>query len=396
MKRIFITGLALMGLLRAYAQEEKKQDTTAYTARKLRIEEINLVSSYYGQSGDNAAVTGGKGSEELTDVSNILDVNLVKYDSKGIKHDINVALGVDHYTSASSDRVDLQANSSASSSDIRVYPSLTYIREDVERGTALSIGLSSSTEYDYQSFGGSVGYDLKTPNKNGTFSARVQAFIDQVKLLAPIELRTDPDVRSSGNSSRNTFSGSLSYSQIVNRNFQFLVQAEVVSQQGYLSLPFHRVYFSDGTVHQERLPDSRLKFPLAIRGSYFAGDRIIFRGYYRFYTDDWGIDSHTANLEVPVKLTPFFSISPFYRYYIQTAARDFDDYGAHDMMDEYYSSNYDLSAFHSSFFGAGLHLTPLKGILGIRRLAMLEIRYGHYARTTDLQSDIVSVNLKFK
>ncbi|OYQ38061.1 hypothetical protein CHU92_06845 [Flavobacterium cyanobacteriorum] len=396
MKRIFITGLALLGLMKAYAQAEKEQDSTAYKNRKLKIEEIDLVSSYYRQNGNNAVVTGGIGSEKLTDISNIIDLNLVKYGENGIKHNYNIEVGVDHYTSASSDRVDLQANSSASSSDTRFYPSLNYIRENEQKGTTLGVGLSSSTEYDYQSFGGNISYAKKTNDRNGEFTARLNVFLDQVKMVAPIELRNDPDTKASGNSARNTFAGSLSYSQVINADFQLLFQADIVSQQGYLALPFHRVYFTDGSVHQEKLPDSRLKIPLAIRGSYFLGDNIIIRGYYRFYSDDWGITSHTANIEIPIKLSPFFSVSPFYRYYNQTAARYFDAFQSHNALDEFYTSNYDLSKFNSNFIGMGIHITPINGIFGIKELAMLEIRYGHYIRSTNLDSDIISINLKFK
>jgi hypothetical protein len=105
--------------------------------------------------------------------------------------------------------------------------------------------------------------------------------------------------------------------------------------------------------------------------------------------------SHTASLEVPVKITPFFSVSPFYRYYVQTAVNYFAPYEKHTAADTYYSSNYSLSAFSSQFFGAGIRLAPPKGIFG-SKLNTLEIRYGHYTQTTDLVSDIVSLNLKFK
>ncbi len=383
-----------MGLMRAYAQQPTPTDSTDYKAKKLRIEEINLVSSYYRQDGNNSAVTGGIGTEKLTDISNSIDVRMVKYGQTGIRHTFDVEVGVDQYTSASSDKVDLQANSSASSSDIRFYPSLNYIRENEEKGTTLGVGASSSTEYDYQSFGGNVSYSKKTRDRNGEFTAKFQAYLDQVKLINPIELRQA--VGNGGTEGRNTFAGSLAYTQVVNRNFQILIQADIVSQQGYLSLPFHRVYFADGTVHQEKLPDSRFKIPVALRASYFLGDNVIIRAYYRYYTDDWKLTSHTADLEVPVKLSQALSVSPFYRYYTQSAAKYFDAYRKHDASQEFYTSNYDLSKFDSSFFGVGLRFTPINGVFGIKYFNALELRYGHYARSTQLNSDIISLNLKFK
>ena len=393
MKRIFITGLALLGMFKMYSQNSTT-DSTAYKSQKLKIDEINLVSAYYKQDGNNSAVTGGIGSEKLTDLSNTLDVKLIKYSKSGKKHALDIEVGVDHYTSASSDKIDLAANSSASSSDNRFYPSLTYSVENEEKGNTLGIGLSSSTEFDYQSFGANVSYSKMTKDKNGEFTAKLQAFLDQVKIIKPIELRTGDE--GYGTEARNTFAATLSYSQVINQNFQLMILGDVIVQQGYLSLPFHRVYFNDGSVHQETLPDNRLKIPLAIRGSFFLGDNIIIRAYYRYYSDDWKLTSHTANIEVPVKLSPFFSLSPFYRYYSQSAAESFKGYREHNASETYYTSNYDLSQFNSNFFGMGLKFTPLKGVFGIRHFNTVEIRYGHYDKSNNMVANIVSLNLKYK
>ena len=172
--------------------------------------------------------------------------------------------------------------------------------------------------------------------------------------------------------------------------------ADLITQQGYLSLPFHRVYLDDDSVNQEKLPDTRLKIPLAVRASYFFGDNIIIRAYYRYYSDDWNLKSHTADLEIPVKLSQSLSLSPFYRYYTQTAIKYFDAYKQHSAADQYYTSNYDLSGFNSSFIGMGMKFTPPKGVFGIKHFNTLELRYGHYSRTTNMVSNIISLNIKYK
>ena len=67
MQKLFFTGLALFGLFRVIAQGP---DTTSpYKLKTIKIEEINLVSSLYHQEGNNSAVTGGIGTEKLTDVA---------------------------------------------------------------------------------------------------------------------------------------------------------------------------------------------------------------------------------------------------------------------------------------------------------------------------------------
>jgi len=398
MKKIFLTAAAIFAILHASAQTNMPKDTTGFESRKLKLDEINLVSSYYSQNGNNAAVTGGIGSQKLTDIANIFDVKLSRYDLKSRKHTFGLEVGIDHYTSASSDQIDLQANSSASHADTRIYPSLSWSIENEKKGTTLALGISSSTEFDYQSFGGNLSFSAKTKDRSGEFTAKLQTYIDQVKLILPIELRPSGNSghENYGNAARNTFVGSLSYSQIINERFQVMFLADIVQQNGYLSLPFHRVYFNDGSVHQENLPDSRFKIPLGFRANYFLGDRFIVRTYYRFYTDNWGINAHTADIEVPIKITPFFSLSPFYRYYTQTAAKYFAPYKVHTAADQYYNSNYDLSKFSSNFYGAGIRFAPPKGVLGLHHFSMLELRYGHYSKNINMSSDIISLNIKYK
>jgi hypothetical protein len=275
MKRVFLTAWGIIALLRSFSQEAP--DTTGFQTRKLKMEEINLVSSYYGQSGDHAAVTGGNGTQKLTDIANVIDVKLSKYDRKMRKHTFDVEVGIDHYTSASSDKVDLKANSSASYADTRIYPALTWSMENEKKGRTVSGGISSSTEFEYQSFGVNIGFSQKTKDGNGEFSAKLQGYFDQVHLIAPEELRNTGVAKDKGSANRTTIAGSLSWSQVINKNLQVMVLADLVQQQGFLSLPFYRVYFNDGSVHQEKLPDSRIKVPLGFRANYFLGDRIIIR-----------------------------------------------------------------------------------------------------------------------
>jgi hypothetical protein len=135
--------------------------------------------------------------------------------------------------------------------------------------------------------------------------------------------------------------------------------------------------------------------PIGFRLNYFLGDNIILRSYYRFYIDNWGLKSNTASLEVPIKINPFLSVSPFYRYYQQTAAKYFAPYAVHSSDEQYYTSNYALAAFVSHSFGIGLRMAPPKGVF-IQNLKSLEVRYAHYTQTTNLVSNVISIDLGFK
>ncbi|HEX4877947.1 MAG TPA: DUF3570 domain-containing protein [Chitinophagaceae bacterium] len=402
MKKICLSIAGIFLSLFASFAQTSPEDSAQYKSRKLTFEEANLVSSYYKQDGNNSAVTGGTGTEKLTDYSNSIDVKFTKWGKKDIKHTFDVEVGIDHYTSASSDNVNPRSISGASYSDTRIYPSVNWTAENQGKGTTIGAGLSFSTEFDYQSVGANLLFAKKTSNKNGEFTAKAQAYFDQVKYILPVELRTggggnprdEEDDYSSR--SRNSFSGSLSYSQVVNQRLQLLFIADLVYQKGYLGLPFHRVYLNNSTVVVENLPDTRMKIPLGFRANYFLGDKIVLRSFYRYYHDDWGLTAHTVQLETSLKVTPFFSLTPFYRYYSQTAVDYFAPIYAHKTTEQYYTSNYDLSGFNSNFYGGGFRISPPKGVFGIKRLNMLELRYGHYTRTNGLKSDIISMNLKFK
>jgi hypothetical protein len=396
MKKLFLSVIGMYVMMLASFSQNTKTDSS-YKSRKLTFEEANFVSSYYRQDGNNAAVTGGIGSEKLTDLSNSIDLKFIKYDRHDRKHSFNGEFGIDHYTSASSDKIDPATISSASHADTRFYPSIGYTVENENKGTTVGAGLSSSTEFDYQSFGANLSFSKKTDNKSGELTIKAQVYLDQLKLIYPAELRQGGGNNMNyGSDNRNTFSGSISWSQIVNERFQLMLEGELVYQNGYLGLPFHRVYFNDGSVHIENLPSSRLKIPLGLRANYFLGDKIILRTWYRNYHDDWGINSNALQLETVVKIGSFFSVTPFYRFYKQSAADQFAAYKIHTSADDFYTSNYDLSKFNSNFYGAGFRMAPPKGVFKLQHLNSLELRYGHYQKTNGMNSDIISLGLKFK
>jgi len=425
MKKIYLSviGFALICRLSAHAQTTspdtlggkrtpslyapvEQHDSAGYNPRKLKVEEINLVSSYYWQNGDHSAVQGGIGSERVTDIANGIDLKLVWGNPNIKKNSIAFGMGYDHHTAASQAWV--SSTGASKTGGDRFYPSIDFTVENPKLGNTFGFGIYYSGEYNYHSLGADIHFSQKTANKNGEFTAKLQAYFDQVTLIYPSELipvSITPVLTSASSqgghnnipsSARNTFAASLSYSQIINPRLQIMFLADVVGQNGYLGLPFHRVYFNSGVDSVERLPANRFKLPLGFRANYFLGDNIMLKGYYRYYTDSWGIRSNTAGIEVPIKLSPFFSVSPFYRYYDQTAAKYFAPYKAHSQSEAYYTSNYEYSKFSANFFGVGFRIVPQNGVFGSPHLHDLEIRYGHYKQTTNLVSDVVSLSLGFK
>ncbi|MFN8337783.1 MAG: DUF3570 domain-containing protein [Saprospiraceae bacterium] len=394
------TMFFLLMSLSIFSQTFKLDSTTVYQKKSLTFEEANIVSSYYRQDGNHSAITGGVGTEKLTDIANVIDFKLSRTTMKGKKYTYGGELGIDYYTSASSDNIDTRV-SSASSQDVRVYPSLNYTVENLNTGISKGGNLAFSKEYDYTSIGGGLKYSKVSKNKNTEFGARANVFLDTYSQIVPSEFRSNLPARQQkkgeiGNAARNTYDLSLMLSQVLTHRIQMSLTVDVNYQNGLLSTPFHRVYMSDGSLLRETLPDKRFKIPIGLRANYFLSNKLIIRSFYRYYQDDWGMKAHTVQIEMPYKVSQYLSVSPFYRYHHQTAIDYFAPKGQNAAGSEFFSSDYDLSGLSSKFYGVGLRTTPFKMITDKIALTQIELRGGLYNRSDGMNAGIITLHLQVK
>ncbi|MGI4736042.1 MAG: DUF3570 domain-containing protein [Janthinobacterium lividum] len=372
--------------------------------------EVDILGSYYQQKGNHSAVEGGLGSQHLTDTAPTILLN-VPLDSTTR---LSANLGIDYYTSASSDKID-QVLSSPSAADARIHADFGLSHVLADKLTTVGVGAGVSKEYDYLSFNVLGSWARSSQDGNRQLSVSGQAFIDKITLITPAELRVGGTRNHNyGSDNRQSFTLSVVYAQVLGKRLQASVSIEPVAQRGLLSTPFQRVYFFDsspalgtpgalGTALAEVLPRLRYKYPASLRLTYYATDLVQLRGFYRFYNDNFGIRAHTFELEAPLKVTPFFTLYPFYRYHTQTAADYFAPYLAHSVTDEFYTSDYDLAAFSANKVGLGLRYAPLYGLgrfkvpFGDRvaKFKSLDLRYGYYRQSTGLTANVVSADLSF-
>ena len=372
-----------------YAQEP------SYNNKKLSETEISAVISYYTQDGDHSAVTGGSGTEKL-------NVYSVSYDSERLFDSIRLisfGLGLDYISSASTDRIDFKL-SSASAHDQRIDVHVGYSQSIPKTSWSMGGAYSLSFESDYLSNGINWWASYLNSNKDTQVDINFQYYRDDLRwrknvlkptvLIYPVELRDTTwfDIHN-----RNSFNLAFSFRKDLNKRLTMAIFPAIIYQSGLLSTPFHRVYFEDlERPLVERLPRSRLKFPIGIQLNSFASSRIILKTYYQYYWDDFGISSHLFNLDVPYKLSSFVTITPSLRYYTQTSADYFNIRGAHTKDSEYYTSDYDLSSFHSMKFGFEFKSTSNKEVLkGKWIFDRFAIRYAYYKRSDNLDAHILSM-----
>lgn len=371
---------------------------TMYEKRKLTFDQANIVSSYYSQDGNHSAITGGIGTEKLTDVANTFDIKFHSANGKGIKSNFGFEIGVDTYTSASSDKIDYKT-SSASSQDVRVYPSFNYSRENEITKSRMGGHLSFSNEFDYTSIGGGINYSKSFNNENTDVNFKLNGFYDIYRLIYAQEFRRaggggHDDEGIEGTAPRKSVDASISLSQVMTPKLQASLILDAAYQNGFLSTPFHRVYLNDGSLVKEVLPDTRYKLPIGLRMNWMITDKIVSRNFYRFFKDSWGMKSHTIQTELPIRFSSALVVGPYARYYKQSGNKYFGAFETLKSGSPYVSSDYDLSDFSSSLIGiSGKYNTFKQG--KYVALSSIELRAGIYKRSDGLKSWIVTVGLGF-
>ena len=466
-----------------FSQEESQDTNKDYKKRVLEKIEIDFLSSYYKQDGNNAAVTGGIGTEKLTDLASDIVISIPLNDDDVLT--INAT--VSSYTSASSSNLDPFDKSGASGDDdddddrrdtkvvgitsgspwvessgdskqdTWVNGNVSYSHSSDDRNKIWSANLNFANEYDYTSIGfggshtwlfnkkntefgikGNVYYDIWAPKYPTELDSYLEAdqnlnngFFNGVDILdqnGDIIDKNSVNVWSPLNTTlietknKNTYSLSLSLSQILNKNAQVSFFLDVIQQEGWLASPLQRVYFADRDNYYignalsipnytsssnrdvfqladdiERLPDSRFKIPIGARFNYYINETFVLRTYYRYYSDNWGVSSHTAEIEIPIKISDKFTLYPSYRYYTQTAADYFAPFEELLSTKDFYTSDYDLSGFNANQYGFGISYTDIftKMHLWKLNLKTIDLKYNHYDRSTNLKSDIISLGFKY-
>ncbi|WP_417291233.1 DUF3570 domain-containing protein [Corallibacter sp.] len=431
----FILILCVFAFVKSYSQTEQ-DSTKVYKKRVLETTEVDFLTSYYSQDGDNAAVSGGIGTEELTDVTGTFVVSIPLNDDDVLTIDA----GVSAYTSASSSNVGpfddgpadpFQASSGASSSDLWVNLTGSYSHSSDDRNDIWSAKISISSEYDYFSAGVGGSYTKLFNEKNTELSVNANVYIDTWNAIYPTELRPfgengnglndnlftqntitgntnyNPRFSEFKDEGRNSYSLGFGFSQILHKNVQGSLALDFVQQQGLLSTPFQRVYFSDVADSfidnfqladaVERLPDSRFKVAVGGRLNWYLNETFTVRTFYRYYFDDWGISSHTASIEVPIKITDKFTLYPSYRFYNQTAADYFRPYESALSTDDFYTSDYDLSEYSANQIGFGVSYTDIFAKAHIWKLGLksIDLKFYQYDRDTSFSSSIITAGFKF-
>lgn len=270
----------------------------------------------------------------------------------------------DYVSSASIDRLSKFRNQSGASGD-------NYTGVDVgarfEIDEAQRVGgfFNWSKEYDYSSIGFGGDYARDLAEKNTTLKFAANAYFDSIDVILF-------NGREPGNDKRTSVTMSASWYQIFGPRIHANMGSTFSIQKGYLETAYNAVVVEDpdddpndnldnrarGTEFTEELPDTRLRGSLfgTARYSLVPGTALEFAG--RLYQDSWGIFGFTAEPRVRHQILDNLGLRLGYRFYVQTAADDFD---AHfTSLPSKRTQDSDLADFNSHGINGGLLWYPFE------------------------------------
>ncbi len=374
-----------------FAQAQKAD--SIFKKQQIKKNEIDFLYSHYIQDGNNSAVTGGIGTESLTVIAPQLSVLHTFKNGNSLR----TKLGVDIISSASTDNIDFVI-SSASKHDTRTHLDLLFTSH-FKNNIAVSGGSGFSIESDYFSIPLSLGVLIGEKNNMRTYGVDLQVYFDDLrwgrlsssfepeKLIYPVELRNKEWFT---NYTRSSYNLKLSFTQIINKRNRLGVYPELSYQSGLLSTPYNRVYFNDLSLRVENLPMERLKALIGLKLNSFVGGRTIFKNAIDYYVDNFSVQGLGLENETAVKLTPQFIIAPSFRIYFQRRSRYFAPYQEHQINEEFYTSDYDLSTMSTQKGGIALRYSPAAQQSGKLIVSQIEISYSYYSRSNGLDAHIIS------
>ncbi len=217
---------------------------------------------------------------------------------------------------------------------------------DYLRGnTTMSISVTNSEESDFTS-------------DSYSFSVSQGMFGDLTTLTLAYSLGKDEVRRSDDDTfvreaDRQFYSVGLT--QIMTRNLIMGMNVETITDEGFLNNPYRTVRYVDSSnpigysYEAELYPNTRTSTAIGIKARYYLPYRAAIQGEYRFFTDTWGILSHTGAISYTHPWGAW-TFTGKYRHYTQGQADFYSDLFPRSEATNFRGRDKELSKFVSQNF----------------------------------------------
>lgn len=260
---------------------------------------------------------------------------------------------------------------SSASIDIRAAASkrVTEQRDELDAGITqtwddltLRAGYRYSDEHDYASHGGNLRVAYDFAQRATTLAFTASGSFDRVGRAGDPAFWREASLAS----------GRIELTQVADTHMFVQVAYEFARQAGYLSSPYRFVRVGDSLgpalgpcvfpstqCEREVSPSQRLRHAAVLSVRRALTDVLSIGASYRFYADDWALQSHTLRVDVAWMLGDRCLIGVDYRFYDQGAAAHYRPVYPADPLSEFRTSDKELSPLTSHRVGVEVSQTWL-------------------------------------
>jgi hypothetical protein len=149
----------------------------------------------------------------------------------------------------------------------------------------------------------------------------------------------------------------IGLTQVLTRNALVSLNYETITEQGYLQNPYRKMRYLTGpsswALESEVFPNTRTSSAGSARLKHYLPWRAAAEAHYRFYSDTWGIQAHTAGLAYTHPLDQRWTLTGSYRFYRQNSADFFSDLFEGPNPQNFMARDKETSALSSHTIGLG-------------------------------------------
>ena len=192
----------------------------------------------------------------------------------------------------------------------------------------------------------------------------------------------------------------VSLSQVLSKNLLLSVNYDAVTDEGFLQNPYRNIRVLNDPDDPsagynfntpETYPETRTSNAISASFMFYLPYRAALKTGYRYYTDDWDIDAHTADLAYTHPLWDKWIFELSYRFYTQTDAEFYGDLFERPDQQNFMGRDKELSEFTDHTVGFALSYDVLEDGWGYLDKATLNFKYNHiwfdYENFTDVRGN---------
>jgi hypothetical protein len=259
--------------------------------------------------------------------------------------------------------------------------------QPIGRRITSTTGVHYSRERDYQSRGANAGLSIDLMQRLTTVSVGGGINQDLVFPVGgiPFGLSTGSVPAGPRSDAKRVTSGMVGVSRILTRRWMMGVNASRTFERGYLTDPYKVLSLVDSIsgesvdLAREKRPATRLRTDVLASSVYHLTEDVLYLSY-RYYWDDWGVRSSTADVKYRRDLSTDTYVVPHLRLYSQAPADFFRAFLVNGApLPSFASSDLRLGALKTVTLGLtyGFRLPDHPGVLSIRGEYIRQWGRGH-------------------